>query len=103
MAYLAIASDIARGAAIWVLIPLAFTFFAIAYKLLRLYRTDRVEYVRNQQRSESTASVIRGDAKSFYDGVRDERVAAGIAVDTKKNEWVEQGKLSEEAVASLLQ
>jgi|SRR5260370_39304395 len=103
MAYQAIASDIARGVAILVLIPLACTFLVVAYKLIRLYRTDRAEYVRNQLRSRSTGAVVRGEATSFYDGVRDERVAAGIAINTKTNQWVEQGKLSEEAVASLLQ
>jgi hypothetical protein len=102
MPYDAIAGDFARGVAVFFLVPLAFLFLALGYRLLKVYRTDRTEYMRNQLRNVSLAAAIRGEASSFYDGVRDERVSAGIAVDTKRNEWVEQGKLSEEAISNVL-
>jgi hypothetical protein len=100
---MATAIDIFRGVAIFVLVPLTFALMIITYRLYRAYRTDRrSEYAKNRARSPSLSAVARGAAPSFYDGVRDERVAAGIAVNTKTNEWVEQGRLSEEAISSVL-
>jgi hypothetical protein len=37
-----------------------------------------------------------------YDGRRDYRVAAGIAFNKKTKSWVEQGRLSAEAIQSSL-
>jgi hypothetical protein len=97
------ATDLLRGLVLFILVPLAFAFAAIAWKLVRAYLSDRrSEYSRNRARSPSLVAVVRGEAPTFYDGVRDERVAAGVAVDIKANRWVEQGKLSEEAVSSVL-
>jgi len=98
----ALASDFLRGIAVLILIPIAFTFLAGAFKLLHVYRTDRTEYLRNQMRATTPLAVMRGETNSFYDGVRDERVSAGIAIDGRNNRWVEQGKLSEEAVSAVL-
>jgi hypothetical protein len=64
-----------KGAAILFLIPLALTFLIVAAKLFRVYISDRSEYARNQERSPDLRSVIRGQAHSFYENVRDERVA----------------------------
>jgi hypothetical protein len=100
---MATAADILRGTVILVLVPLTFALLTITYKLYRVYRTERrSEYAKNRARTPSLGAVVRGEAPSFYDGVRDERVAAGIAIDTTTNHWVEQGRLSEEAISSVL-
>lgn len=72
----------------------------IAYKV---WRGDHVEYSRNRQRSTSLKAVLRGEVPSLFDGDRDYRAAAGIVVDETKNEWKENGRLSEEAVSSTTQ
>lgn len=102
MFYEFIAHDLSRGLATLFLLPTAALFILIGLRLWRVYLTDRSEYIRNQERSVSPRTVIRGGALSFFDSARDERVSAGIAVDTKTNEWVEQGKLSEEAIFNVL-
>ena len=94
--------DLLRGIAVFVLVPAALILTVVTARLNRVYWTARSEYQRNQARSPSLRSVLRGEAPSFYDGVRDERVAAGVARDLKTNKWVEQGKLSEEAVSNVL-
>lgn len=94
--------DLTKGIAALVLVPVTLAFLVIAWRLLRVYLLDRSEYQRNQARSPSLKAVLRGEAPTFYDGVRDERVAAGVARDLKTNKWVEQGKLSEEAVSNVL-
>jgi len=94
--------DVLKGVAIFILAPLAISLLIVSIKLLRVYRTDRGEYARNRDRSPSVWKVLRGETPTFYDGVRDERVAAGIARDVKTNQWVEQGKLSEEAISNVL-
>lgn len=68
----------------------------------RLLRGDANEYRRNQSRVRSLKNVIRGEVPNRYDGTRDDRVAAGIAVDLKTNRWVEQGRLSDEALQDVL-
>jgi hypothetical protein len=98
----AFASDFTKGVAVAVLLPLAVSLFVVGLKLLRVYWRDRSEYIRNQERSPSLDAVVRGEVPTFFDGIRDERVTAGLAIDTKNNTWVEQGKLSEEAVSSVL-
>jgi hypothetical protein len=102
-AIMATTIDVLKGVALLVLIPLGFTFLIVTYRLVRIYyTTGRADYIRNRDRSRSFRNVIRGEVSSFYDGTRDERVSAGIAIDTNKNEWAEQGKLSEEAISSVL-
>jgi hypothetical protein len=98
----AFAHDLAKGAAILLLLPSAFACLVVAYKLVRVYLSDRSEYVRNRERTPSIRSVIRGEIPTFFDGIRDERVMAGLAINTIDNSWVEQGKLSEEAISSVL-
>lgn len=94
--------EVFRSVGLAVLIPLAISFLIIAVRLIRVIATDAEEYVRNQERSPSLRAIIRGEAPTLFDGARDERVMAGLAVDTNKNVWVEQGKLSEEAVSSVI-
>lgn len=102
MALMPVLSDALRAVAIIVLAPLAATMFIVGWKLLHIYFTDRSEYVRNRERSRTFWEVLRGSAPSYYDGIRDERVSAGVAIDTQKNIWVEQGKLSDEALSNIL-
>jgi hypothetical protein len=66
----------------------------------RIWRGNRIEYDRNRQRTGSFRKAIRGEVETVFDGTRDYRVSAGVAVDRKKNEWVEQGRLSAEAVTA---
>ena len=75
-----------------------FAFLVAAY---RLARGDIVEYERNRQRTPGILSVIQGRISPVFDGVRDYRVAAGLAVDLKSKKWVEQGRLSNEALTSV--
>jgi hypothetical protein len=96
------AIDLLRLVAFAVLLPLALASFIVAWKLIRTYCLDRGEYSRNQARSVNMSTVLRGAVPTYFDGSRDERVSAGVAVDKKNNIWVEQGKLSEEAVSSVL-
>ncbi len=58
------------------------------------------EYNRNRSRLDGFGATLRGQAATSVNGSRDYRVAAGIAIDTKANRWVEQGRLSDEAVLS---
>ena len=97
-----VAKDVFSAFATLLILPIALSFIFVALKLLRGFFADRSEYVRNQERSVSLMSVLRGETPTFYDSVRDERIVAGVAVDTKKNVWVEQGKLSEEAVSNVI-
>ena len=98
----AVIVDALRGVATVILIPLAITFFFVAYRLTKAYLRDRSEYVKNKSRCVSPMAVIRGEAPTFFDGIRDERVVAGVAVDMKSNQWVEQGRLSQEALSGVL-
>lgn len=78
----------------------------LAFVLLRtgilILRADRSTYERNRLRTRTTGDAIRGDVSTTYDGARDYQVAAGIAIDRRHNRWIEQGKLSNEAIANVL-
>ena len=67
MAYQAVAGDFARGIAVLVLMLLTSMSFTLAYIHL--------------------ARFLRGETRSVYDGARDERVSAGVAIDLKHNRW----------------
>ena len=75
-------------------------FFSIL--LLRIIRGNANEYERNRSRAQSFFQTLRGKVPIRYDGTRDARVSAGIAVDRKTNEWIDQGRLSDEAIAAAL-
>jgi hypothetical protein len=66
----------------------------------RIWQGNRLEYERNRQRSISLRKALRGELSTVFDGRRDYRVSAGVAVDRSKNEWVEQGRLSAEAITA---
>jgi hypothetical protein len=89
-----------------VLTPIAIvlgTMTAVALVLfgLRLWSADNLSYLRNYERSKSLVDVVRGTINTTRDGTRDHATQAGLAVN-KKNEWTEQGTLSEEAIDSVL-
>jgi len=69
---------------------------------IKLIRADGHEYARNRDRTGSFRKALRGEIETVFDGARDYRVSAGIAVDCNTNSWVEQGRLSEEAISASL-
>jgi hypothetical protein len=76
--------------------------FLCALLACRIFRGNRLEYDRNHERTGSLSSAIRGEISTVFDGTRDYRVSAGIAVDPKTREWVEQGRLSTEAISAAI-
>ena len=88
-----------KAVGIFVSAILTVTSFVIAIKL---FRADRGEYERNRARSGKFWDPVRGAVKSSHGDVRDFRVRAGLAVDTRTNTWVEQGVLSDEAIDAVL-
>ena len=78
----------------------AISLFALFWKLIK---ADGSEYSCNMKRSGNILDPLLGNLKTFHEGGnRDYRVRAGLAVDTKTNQWKEQGTLSEEAVDAIL-
>lgn len=65
---------------------------------LKLLFGDSEQYKRNRVRTSSFRRAITGCLPTMHEGGRDYRVSAGIAVNTKTGKWVEQGRLSDEAV-----
>lgn len=79
--------------------------FAVRLAILayRLWRGDPVEYEQNRLRTGGSFwATLRGEIPTVFDGTRDYRVAAGIAVNRETNEWVEQGRLSSDAISAVL-
>jgi len=68
----------------------------------KLFRADGHEYERNRDRTGGFRKALRGEIETVFDGARDYRVSAGIAIDRNTNSWVEQGRLSEEAISASL-
>lgn len=79
---------------------LAMAGVAVAY---RLWQGDSSEYDRNRERVRRCTwrQIFEGRVPAMFGDGRDYRIAAGLAVDRRKNEWVEQGRLSDEAVSSI--
>ena len=92
-------ADLLQAIGLFVSGAAAVLFFLFALKLLR---GNWAEYGRNRQRLGSVRAAMRGEVETVSDGTRDYRVAAGIAIDSKKNEWREQGRLSTEAISAAL-
>ncbi len=78
-------------------LSIAFVFISIGWSILR---SDRSVYERNRLRTRTTGDAIKGDVSTFYDGARDYQIAAGVAIEDGR--WIEQGKLSNEAVGNVL-
>ena len=80
-----------------------FISIVLAKLAYRIYASDGGEYSRNRQRSGKWNDALLGRLKTSEGGFRNYEVQAGLAVDTKDNVWVEQGKLSDEAIDSVMQ
>jgi hypothetical protein len=87
--------------ALGLLLSGAFT-VACAIFLYRLVVGNKSEYERNQRRAQNIWQTLKGAVPAAFDGTRDSRVSAGIAIDIKNNRWIEQSRLSNEAVSSAL-
>lgn len=68
---------------------------------VKIVRCNSSEYKRNAVRASSILSVFMGDVKTRRDGLRDDKVAAGLALRTGR--WVEQGRFSDEALHDALE
>lgn len=73
--------------------------FRVAVKLLL---GNPAEYERNRLRSGGFKGAMRGQVPTALNGTRDYRVAAGLAVETDSGTWIEQGRLSDEAILASL-
>jgi hypothetical protein len=74
----------------------------LAILALKVFRGDPAEYERNRTRTVSWRNIWRGQVPTAVDGARDYLVASGLAVDRRTNEWIEQGRLSAEAISATL-
>lgn len=88
-----------KGAVLIVGSTLSFAFLFTGIKILLAGKSD---YIENRLLTGSPRNPIKGSIKTFRDGVRDYRVKSGLAVNTKKNIWVEQGALSEESIDNII-
>jgi hypothetical protein len=91
--------DVLKGAGIFVSGAIGVSCLLFAYQILF---GNRQEYERNRRRIGGLGNLLSGRVSTVADGGRDYRVAAGIAINRKTNEWVEQGRLSQEALLSAL-
>lgn len=80
-------------------VALALVFFRVGWLILT---GDSNEYEGNRRRIKSWKNVYRGTVPTKYDGIRDDKLAAGVAIDVRRNRWVEQGRLSDEALRDVL-
>lgn len=70
---------------------------------VKILFSDSNEYNRNRRKTGSWRNPLRGTVTTCCEGSgRDHNIAAGLAVDMKTNTWVEQGKLSDEAIDAIL-
>jgi len=92
--------DTWRPALETVLVLAGLCFAWLAYLLSR---GSRNEYERNRARVRSSfMNVFLGKVPTTHDGVRDDKVSAGLAWDKRRKKWVEQGRLSNEALDDVL-
>ncbi len=68
----------------------------------RVWRSGDDAYRRNRDRTPSILAAMRDEVRTRTGGARDYQVAAGLAVDLRTNQWVEQGRLSGEAISEVL-
>lgn len=61
---------------------------ALAILAFRVLRADKAEYKQNRRRSGKIFAPLSGDLETYFDGGRGERVAAGLAVDTRTNRGI---------------
>lgn len=68
---------------------------------LKIIFSDTNEYNRNRRKTGSWRNPLRGTVNTCCEGNgRDHSISAGLAV--KNNTWIEQGKLSDEAIDAIL-
>jgi|HubBroStandDraft_4_1064222.scaffolds.fasta_scaffold308956_2 hypothetical protein len=77
---------------------LIFLSLCVLWVGIKILRGRRNEYERNRSRASSAWAVFTGALNPRRDGRRDDKVAAGLAISTTTNEWVEQGRYSDEAL-----
>jgi hypothetical protein len=75
---------------------------ACASMLYRILAGNKTGYDTNRKRVGKFLNNLCGKVPPVSDGTRDSRVSAGVAIDVRRNEWVEQGKLTREAVTAVL-
>lgn len=80
----------------------AIVFLRSGMLAFRLLKGDLNSYEHNRIRTGSLRQAVFGEVPTEFDGRRDYRVAAGIALNRKTNTWVEQGRLSVEAIQATL-
>lgn len=91
--------DVLRALAIF---ATAFVALRTGLLVFRLWRGDDGAYDQNRTRTGTVKNAAFGLVPTTLDGRRDYRVAAGIAFNRTTNAWVEQGRLSSEAIQSTL-
>jgi hypothetical protein len=94
-----IVSQIGQAIGLVIAGGLTLVFFVLGW---RVAFGNATEYERNRRRAKNIKQTFLGKVPPVFDGTRDARISAGLAVDRKTNQWIEQGRLSDEAVASAL-
>jgi hypothetical protein len=92
-------NDLAIGSLILIGVTFSFSAFRLG---LKIFTADAEEYRRNKEAIPSLSEAVLGKLRTFYTGGRDHRISAGLAFDTRRQKWVEQGVLSESAIDSIL-
>ena len=92
-------SEISRACVASGLMFFALCVFWVGLKILR---GSRNEYERNRSRAKNPWIVFTGGINPRRDGTRDDKIAAGLAINIDSNEWVEQGRYSDEALHDVL-
>jgi len=91
--------DILYGAVAVTLLVFGLRILRVGYLVLR---GNSGIYERNRERVGTIWAPFAGKVPTKFDGARDDLVAAGVAIDLKENKWVEQGRLSDEALQDAL-
>lgn len=91
--------EIFKAAGLLIVGLLTVTCFAIGF---RVFRSDDADYNRNRVKSGAIFSALHGRLSTFHEGKRDHNIAAGLAINTKTNQWTEQGALCDEAIDAVL-
>lgn len=93
-------SEISRSVIAAGLIFVSLCVFAVGAKIAL---GNANEYARNRTRAKSPWQVFTGGVNPRRDGVRDDKVAAGLAIKISTSQWVEQGRFSDEALHDVLE
>lgn len=87
------------------------TFFALFLTLLggglvslglRIWTSRRSTFRAAKDVSSTLQNIINGDINPVHSGIRDYRVACGVAVDLKTGEWISQGRVSDEVIHGVI-